>query len=144
MCGTTWGANERILKKVYQQNIRPHLEYGSSAWCAAKDTTLQKLDNVQNQALRCITGALKSTPVVAMKKITELQPLQERRDTKIIIQGEKYHSIPNHPLKERFTDLAMGRLKRSSFIHQAKKLRRQYDNLPDVSVPLSSVPEQMP
>ena len=67
LSGTTWGASGKILSKVYQQGIRPHLEYGSSAWCQASNTSLQEIDKVQNQALRVITGAMKSTPIVAIE-----------------------------------------------------------------------------
>ena len=38
LAGTKWGANEQILKSVYQGNVRPHLEYGSSSWMTAAVT----------------------------------------------------------------------------------------------------------
>ena len=144
LSGTTWGANERILKNVYQQAIRPHLEYGSTAWSSASNTTLQNLDKVQNQALRIMTGAMISTPIVEMQNIQGMQSLKERRDTKIIIHGEKFLSHHCHPMKERFQNLSQGRLKRSSFIHQAKRLRRQVSDLPEVTIPLISEPVHTP
>jgi hypothetical protein len=39
LAGTKWGANEKILKSVYQGNVRPHLEYGSSSWMTAAQIT---------------------------------------------------------------------------------------------------------
>jgi ribonuclease HI len=144
LSGTTWGANGKILNKIYQQSIRPHLEYGSAAWCPASKTTLQELDKVQNQALRVLTGAMKSTPIVEMENMGRTQALRERRDTKVLIQAEKFKCMPNHPMKSRFQNLAMGRLKRSSFIHQAKRISRQHSDLPEVDIPLNSVPEQTP
>ena len=168
LSGTTWGANEKILSKVYQQGIRPHLEYGSTAWCPASNTTLQEIDKVQSQALRVITGAMKSTRIEEMEKVVAIQNLKGRRDTKVIIQADKIplhtkppnerqvprpstgttekkqlHS-PSHPMKGRFQDLALGRLKRSSFIHQAKRLRREIAELPEVDSPLTFVPQQTP
>ncbi|CAG2244728.1 unnamed protein product [Mytilus edulis] len=59
LAGTKWGANEKILKSVYQINVRPHLECGSSAWMTAAKCYHQTSDKVQNQALRFITGAMK-------------------------------------------------------------------------------------
>jgi ribonuclease HI len=144
LSGTTWGANERILKNVYQQGIRPHLEYGSTAFSAASDTTLQRLDKVQNQALRIITGGMKSTPIQEMEKITGIQPLQERRDTKVMIQGEKFLAMESHPMKARFQELALGRLKRSSFIHQAKRMRRTLLDLPSTTLPVTPIPQYTP
>jgi hypothetical protein len=56
LAGTKSGANEQILKYVYQGNVRPHLENGSSSWMTAVKTHHQNLDKVHNQALRIITG----------------------------------------------------------------------------------------
>ena len=38
LAGTHWGANEKILKTIYQGSVRPHLEYGSSSWMTAAKT----------------------------------------------------------------------------------------------------------
>ena len=87
---------------------------------------------------------MKSTPIVEMERVGGVQALRERRDTKVITQSEKFLSMPSHPMENRFQNLAMGRLKRSSFIHQAKRLNRQTTDLPKVGIPLKSVPEQTP
>ena len=74
LAGTSWGADERVLKQVYQGTVRPHLEYGSTAWSTAAKTHQQSLEKVQNQALRIITGSMRSTPIRAMEEITSIQP----------------------------------------------------------------------
>ena len=131
LAGTNWGANEQILKRVYQGAIRPHLEYGSTAWSTAAKTHLQSLDRVQNQALRIITGSMRSTPIEAMEKITAIQPLHQRRDEKTMVQAEKFKCLPQHPMNERMQNLTKNRLKRSSFIHESKRLARKHqDDLP--------------
>ena len=38
LAGTTWGASEEILKTAYQE-VRPHLECGSTAWSVTANTT---------------------------------------------------------------------------------------------------------
>jgi ribonuclease HI len=137
LAGTNWGANERTLKKTYNGVIRPHLEFGSTAWSSAANTHLQTLDRVQNQALRLITGAMKTTPITAMQEATGIQTLSCRRDTKTMIQVEKYSSMPDHPMKVRLGDLALGRLKRGSFTHRGKRLKRQHQaDLPTRTTPL--------
>ncbi|CAG5126173.1 unnamed protein product, partial [Candidula unifasciata] len=80
---------------------------------------------VQNQALRVITGGMKSTPILEMEKAGKTQALRGRRDTKLQIKAEKFLSMPDHPMENRFKNLALGRLKRSSFIHQAKRICRR-------------------
>ena len=137
LAGTNWGggaANEATLKKVYTGAIRPVLEYGSKAWTSAANSHLQALNKVQNQALRLITGAMKTSPINEMEKITGITPLPYRRDTKTMVHAEKYKSMPAHPMRARYGDLASGRLKRSSFIHRSKKLNREYkEELPDIT-----------
>ncbi|XP_041374190.1 uncharacterized protein LOC121387231 [Gigantopelta aegis] len=130
LAGTSWGANETILKRVYQGTVRPHLEYGSSAWSTTAETNQQALDKVQNQALRIITGSMKSTPIKDMEKTAAIQPLGERRDAKIMIQAEKFRYLPNHPMKQRMDGLTKNRLKRSSFIHQSRRLTREHQANP--------------
>ena len=136
LAGTTWGANERILKTVYEGAVRPHLEYGSTAWSTTAKTNQQALDRVQNQALRLITGAMRTTPIKAMEKVTGIQPLQERRATKVLLQAEKFRCQENHPMKQKVNGLTKNRLKRSSFVHESKRLGRMHTNhLPAKTLP---------
>ncbi|BFZ07875.1 hypothetical protein BsWGS_10914 [Bradybaena similaris] len=136
LAGTSWGANEQTLKKVYNGVVRPHLEYCSAAWATSANTHLKSLDKVNNQALRVITGAMKSTPILEMLKITNIQSLSHRRDTKTMIQMDKYNSMQMHPMKARLDEPVLERLKRSSFVHQGKKLQRQHQ----ADLPLNTMP----
>ena len=90
LTGSSWGANQKTLRTVYESTVRPHLEYGSTAWSTATKTSLQTVDKVQNQALRIITGAMKSTPIAAMEEVTGIQSLEKRRQMKILTQAEKF------------------------------------------------------
>ena len=71
LAGTTWGASEKVLETVNQGTVGPHLEYSSTAWSTTAKTNQQALDKVKNQALRLITGSMRSTP------ITEIRGWQE-------------------------------------------------------------------
>ena len=86
---TTWGANEQILKAVYEGSVRPVLEYSSTAWPTTAKTNQQSLDKIQNQALRII-GAMKSTSIPFMEQTNAIQTLQQRRQAKVLLQAEKY------------------------------------------------------
>jgi hypothetical protein len=76
---TSWGADEKVLKRVYTERVRPVLEYGISAWSTATKTNFEKVQNIQNQAARIITGALRSTPINRIESITGLQYMEDRR-----------------------------------------------------------------
>ena len=110
LAGTTWVASEKILKTVYQGTIRPHLEYGSRAWSTTAKTNQQAFDNVQNQALRLITGAMRSTPITEIERLTGVRPLGQRRDTKDMMQAEKFKCLTNLPMKTRLEGLTKYRL----------------------------------
>ena len=99
---------KKIFKSVYQGNVRPHLEYGStcSLWMTAAKTHNQTLDKVQNQALRIITGAIKSTPIQSMEEITNIPPLRKRRECKATIQATKYQCSRDHPMNTRLKQLS--------------------------------------
>ena len=80
-----------------------------------------------------------------MEGLTGIEPLQETRDTKILLQAEKYLAKRQCPMAEKLGNLAKGRLKRSSFTHKAKRLRRQHlSELPNNVSALSSVPKSKP
>ena len=125
LAGTDWGADEHILKKLYTGRVRPVLEYGISAWATAAKSNLDHINKIQNQAQRLITGAMKSTPIQKMEETTGLQPLEDRKDTKILIQAAKFKRLDSHPMKQRMKEPTKGRLKRGSFIHQSRRLERQ-------------------
>ena len=122
LAGTKWGANE-VLKKIYQQAIRPHLEYGSSSWKTAAKCHQQSLDRVQNQALRIITGRMRSTPIEKMEHTANLPPLSKRKECQAMVQATKYESSEDHQMNTRQAQptILQRRLKRSSSNSKSKK-----------------------
>ena len=104
LSGTRWGANSKILKTVYMEAVRPSLEYGASAWATAAKTYTNKLDKVQNIGLKTILGAMKTTPIAELKKTTGVEPLEGRRQAKLLIHAEKMKRMPDHPLHQKLKD----------------------------------------
>ena len=139
LAGTKWGANSRILKQVYTGAVRPHLEYGATSFGTAAKTNTAKLDKVQNSSMRIITGAMKSTPIIAMETATNLHSLNDRRCEKSIRQAEKMKRIPSHPLKQKLSEPTKNRLKRQSPNHLLKK---NVQDLPDI-LPENHKPESL-
>ncbi|GFS25220.1 hypothetical protein ElyMa_007021900 [Elysia marginata] len=118
-----------VLKTVYTGYVRPVLEYGSSAWNTTAKSNQQKVEKIQNQSLTIITGGLKSTPILKMETITGLQSLEERRETKILTQCQKYKAMPNCVLNRRLKDTNKGRLKRNSFCKYSRILESKNEQL---------------
>ena len=145
LAGTQWGAAETVLKNVYIGAIRPHLEYGSTTFTSASKSTLYMLDKVQNQAMRLITGAMKSTPIKVMEDTTAISSLCHRRDMRNLIQAERYKCSPSHPMKVRINGMTKNRIKRESFIHKYQRLNKVFNNsIKTIQSKFSSLPESFP
>jgi hypothetical protein len=76
------------------------MEYVSSSWSTAAKTNKAKLDKIQNWELHLNLGAIKTRPVKDMEKTTNIEPLENRRNYKLLTQAEKSRRTSNHPLHE--------------------------------------------
>ena len=85
--------------------------------------------------MRIITGAMRSTPIAAMEEVTGIQPLQKRRDLKIVLQTEKFKCQHSHPMNKRLQKPNQKRIQRDSFVSQAKKLEATHNHLPKNPTP---------
>jgi ribonuclease HI len=64
--GQDWGTDKRSLFRVYQACMLSKINYGSAAYNSAPKRQLDKLQVLQNHALRVITGARRYTPINAL------------------------------------------------------------------------------
>ena len=74
-----WGADKTTLMTVYKALIRSRLDYGSIFYDTAAQTHTSKLDKVQNQSLRIITGAQATSPIVSLEVEANIPPLNIHR-----------------------------------------------------------------
>jgi len=74
-----WGADRLTMLRLYRSLIRSKLDYGCVIYASAKDSVLDTLNPVHNQALRICTGAFRSSPVVSLHAETGEPPLNNRR-----------------------------------------------------------------
>ena len=64
LSGTDWGQQKETLTNTFKQCIRPVLEYACPVWAPiASSTNIDKLQRVQNAALRSATGHTRDTNV---------------------------------------------------------------------------------
>ena len=68
---------QETLNKTSQIYIKPVITYGSEALVTANSSNLNRLEIIQNRVLRMITGAVKTTPVVALQQYTGNIPIAE-------------------------------------------------------------------
>jgi hypothetical protein len=72
------------LENMYTMFIRPLLEYADCVWNGASVLDLEKLDNVQNEALRIVTGCPKRTNICKMYQDCHWDKLCDRRQWHIL------------------------------------------------------------
>lgn len=75
--GKQWGLAPEVALWCYTAIVRPVLTYASIIWWerTTLQTGLNKLQSVQRMALLCITGAIRTTPTVALETILAIPPL---------------------------------------------------------------------
>jgi len=96
------------------------MEYGMAATATAAKSHTDKIARIQNQAMRLMTGAMRTTATNQLETVTGLQSMEDRRDTKVMTQAAKYKRLESHPMNDRMKMPTKGRLKRSSFIHESR------------------------
>ena len=54
------------------------------------------INKIQNQAVRHISGGMKSTPIAACEIHTNIEPLDLRREASVVEMVERYKRLDNH------------------------------------------------
>jgi len=95
--GSKWGANKKILIRLYKQYIRPVMDYGAVAVARASTTALETLERAERHCLRI---ALRESVTTKNKTLNEksnmnplsdrLQQLREKRISKLLLRNPDF------------------------------------------------------
>ena len=97
LCGSTWGQEKETIIITYKSICRSTLEYGAAIWSPSiSETNWQKLQCVQNQALRVATGCLLMSNAEHLHQETKVLPIKEHA-TLISKQFLASCFVPGHP-----------------------------------------------
>ena len=94
--------SRKTLEKLYFCFVRPILEYGDVVWHGASHSDLNKLDIIQVQALRLVSGAPFRSNIDSLYNELGWQNLHERRQQHILVMMFK---IINNYAPEYLTSL---------------------------------------
>ena len=67
LTGAAWGSTQERMNTTYKTYIKPVMKYGREVLITASGSTLKALETTQNNALRLITGGVKTTPILALQ-----------------------------------------------------------------------------
>ncbi|GFS62509.1 uncharacterized protein TNCV_1262901 [Trichonephila clavipes] len=82
LSGRNWGSDASTLRITYTTLVHPVLEYGYRIFQVAPPTNLKKLERVQLNAARIITGLRYSCPTDIVLYEADIQPLTKRFEVK--------------------------------------------------------------
>ena len=90
-----------IAIKLYKALVRPHIDYAIAAWASVRDSDLLKLEQVQSQSLRRLTGVKRHSATAALEVLAGIMPVRFRV---MDLCSREYVKLmakcDNHPVKE--------------------------------------------
>ena len=108
---TRWGKQKDTLMATYKAVMRPGLEYASSVWSPiASSTSINKLQVMQNTALRTATGCTQDTNIQHLHDETLTLPIHKHLQLHASQYKQKTQH-PSHPLHKHTTYFNTPRLK---------------------------------
>ena len=103
LTATGWGKQKETLMATYKAVMRPSLEYASSVWSPiASSTSINKLQVMQNAALRTATGCTQDTNIQHLYDETLTLPIHEHLQLHASQYKQKTQH-PSHPLHKHTT-----------------------------------------
>jgi len=95
MSSKDWGNSLETQRTLYIQYVRSGLEYSSPTWTSwISDSVLQKVQRVQNEALRSVGCLAKTCPVDLLHLETGVEPLADRFAKNNQLLWERYRRLP--------------------------------------------------
>ena len=120
LTATGWGKQKETLMATYKAVMRPALEYASSVWSPiASSTSINKLQVMQNAALRTATGCTQDTNIQHLHDETLTLPIHEHLQLHASQYKQKTQH-PSHPLHKHTTYFNTPRQKKTTIFNNGR------------------------
>ena len=130
LAGTTWGQDKETIIITYKATIRSILEYGTQVWSPIiSDTCWERMQAVQNTALRIATGCFMMSSIPHLHRETKVMPIREHSRL-LTHQYLAASHLPGHPGREHLGRPPSARLKKMSVLNQLHKVSPLFSNNP--------------
>jgi hypothetical protein len=122
-----WRCARSTLNFTYQKYVLPVITYSCESPVTAQTHTLKVLEHAQNQAVLLITGAVKTTPIVAMTFITDNKPIRELIKEKAAQLHEKLLRIPGDQYWKIYENKPRNLKTQSGFIQKVTEIKTKIE-----------------
>ena len=130
LAGTTWGQDKETIIITYKATIRSILEYGTQVWSPIiSDTCWERMQAVQNTALRIATGCFMMSSIPHLHRETKVMPIRDHSRL-LTHQYLAASHLPGHPGREHLGRPPSARLKKMSVLNQLHKVSPLFSNNP--------------
>ena len=102
---STWGSSAKMLRSFYIAYVRAKIDYGCVLYNNTRKNLLEKLDILQNKALRMILGGRITPPITSLQVETYLPPLSLHRGFLTIKTYIKLQRSPGNETKKIFKQM---------------------------------------
>ena len=124
LTATGWGKQKETLMATYKAVMRPALEYASSVWSPiASSTSINKLQVMQNAALRTATGCTQDTNIQHLHDETLTLPIHEHLQLHASQYKQKTQH-PSHHLHKHTTYFNTPRLKKNTIFNNGRYTKK--------------------
>ena len=131
--GFSWGADRETLTMLYIALIRSTLEYNSFLFSTISPTLCKRIEAVQSMSLRMISGAFRTSPILALRADTNLPALEDRRLFLLMRYYLRAKGARNHTAiaaMEANKPQTRRPLRRSCFLADVIRQARKWLNIP--------------
>jgi ribonuclease HI len=100
------GLSAFALRQLYQACVTSVADYGSIIWWNKTKAKIKPLQAIQNQAIRLILGAFKTSPIIPMEVESALPPPDIRLNHSIRRYAFRLRLLSlNHPIRAKYTEI---------------------------------------
>ena len=90
LASSRWGASKTTLRQMYLGYVRSTLERNLALQSICSPSQQQNLEKIQNEAVKFISGGMKSSPIPACEIDSNIEPISLRRETAVVEMVERY------------------------------------------------------
>ena len=133
LTATKWGKQKETIINTYNAITRPVMEYAGTIWAPiTAPTNLNKLQKIQNTALRIATGCTQDTNLTHLHNETKILPLDKHLRLHCSQQRQQAQH-PDHPLHDLTTGPPPDRYKKQTIFKNNNNYTYNRDLQPNLA-----------